>query len=117
MTSKKRIQINSKVSKMSEGLSSFVGKKQKKDVAFMGDKVTIYKLNVTQVMEIQDMAKGAGEDEDANFNLLKAVIRMATVGAAEMSDEDFDSFAIDDLSKLSGEIMKFSGIGAEGKGK
>jgi len=103
---------------MSEGLKGLVGHRVKKNVKFMGQDVTIQKLTVAEVMRIQESAKDVGEDEKANFDLLKDVIRASAVGADELTDEDFDTFAIDDLSKLSNDIMKFSGIGGEqGKGK
>ena len=110
MTSKKRIQINSKVINMGEGLKSFVGRKADKEIKFMGDTLKISKLSVHQVMEIQNMAKAAGDDENANFDLLKQVIKYAADGGENLSDEDFDSFPIDDLSKLSNDIMKHSGM-------
>ena len=117
MISKKPIVINSEVNKVS-GLKSFVGKKREKAVDFMGDKIPVTKLTVSQVMEIQEKATDAGEDERANFDLLKQVIRYGAEGGEELSDEDFDSFPLDDLSKLSAEIMKHSGISQEkGKGK
>ena len=42
---------------------------------------------------------------------LKMVIAKGAEKGDELSDEDFDSFPIDDLSKLSNEIMKYSGMG------
>jgi|SRR5210317_1030662 len=117
MSSKKPIVINSEVNKVA-GLKSFVGKKQEKSVDFMGEKIPVRKLTVAQVMEIQEKAKDAGEDESRNFDLLKDVIRYGAEGGDDLSDEDFDSFALDDLTKLSSAIMKHSGISPEqGKGK
>lgn len=41
---------------------------------------------------------------------------MAVDGGDELSDDDFKEFPMDELSKLSNEIMKFSGIaGDQGK--
>ena len=98
------------------GLQSFVGRKQEKSIDFMGEKIPVRKLTVAQVMEIQDKATDAGEDEKANFDLLKQVIRYSAEGAEDMSDEDFDSLPLDDLTKLSQAIMKHSGID-QGAGK
>ena len=116
MTSRNKIQISSKVTNMSEGLQSLVGKKSTKDHTIMGQKIEISKLTVAEVLEIQDMAKEAGEDEKANFELLRTVIRKSAKGAENMSDDDFDGFPIDELSKLSAAIMEFSGMGKQ-KGK
>ena len=117
MPSKKPIVINSGANKVA-GLKSFVGKKQEKSVDFMGEKIPVRKLTVAQVLEIQEKAKMAGEDETANFDLLKVVISYGAEGGDELIDDDFNSFALDDLSKLSAAIMKHSGISQEqGKGK
>jgi len=102
---------------MSEGIMGLVGKKMTKTIKFMSQPLEISKLSVNQVLAIQEAAKSAGEDENANFDLLKEVIRMSAKGADELADDDFDSFPIDDLSKLSNEIMSFSGIGDKGNAK
>lgn len=119
MTSKNTIRINSKVSDMSEGMKSLVGKKMSKNIKFMNQDLTIKKLSVSEVLKIQEMAKDVGEDENANFGLLMHVVRASAHGADELTEEDFNEFPIDDLSKLSNEIMKYSGMGAaeQGKGK
>jgi hypothetical protein len=103
---------------MTTSFKDLIGKKMSKDVKFMDSSVTIRKLSVTEVLNIQEAAKAAGEDETANFDLLKMVIKSATVGAEELSEADFDEFPLDDLSRLSEDIMKFSGIKAkEGNAK
>ncbi len=91
-----------------------VGKKMTKPTKFMGEDVKISKLSVAEVMEIQARAKEleGGADNDG-FSVLKVVIRSAVEGASEISDEDFNAFPMDELAKLSAEIMKFSGIGQE----
>ena len=110
--------INQRNKSMSEGLKSLVGNKVSKNVKFMGQDLEISKLTVSQVLEIQKLAKEAGEDEDANFNLLLLVIRSSAKGGEELTDEDFDSFPIDELSVLSNNIMLYSGVaGEEGKAK
>jgi hypothetical protein len=45
--------------------------------------------------------------------VLKLVISAGVEGGAELTDEDFQGFSMDELSKLSAEVMKFSGIGSE----
>jgi hypothetical protein len=98
---------------MSDGIKSLVGKKMTKNVKFMGEDVKISKLSVSEVMEIQDRAKTINKDDEEGFNILKTVIRASVEGAKELSDEDFNNFPLDELSKLSNEIMKFSGIGQD----
>ena len=120
MISKHCMQINSgssmndikaiKVSKMSEGMKSLIGRKQSKNFKFMGEDVKIHKLTVGQVMEIQEQAKGIEGDETKGFDTIKSVIRYAVEGAEDLSDEDFDSLPLDDLNTLSEAILKFSGM-------
>jgi hypothetical protein len=116
MTSKKPIRLISKgVSSMS--IKSLIGKKMSREVTFMGEKVTISKLSVAEVMEIQEKAKKLESDDSAGLDVLITVIRSAVEGANELSDQDFEALPMDELAKLSGEIMKFSGIQGEKPGK
>lgn len=101
--------------KMAEGLKSLVGKKMSKEVKFMGTTVTINKLNVSEVLSIQEKAKGIAENDAESFALLRTVISTAVPEAAELSEEDFNNFPLDELSNLSAEIMKYSGLGEKGK--
>lgn len=100
---------------MSEGIKALVGRKMTKTIPFMGEKVEISKLSVQQVLGIQESAKGVKEDDASGFEVMKEVIRSSVAGGSDLTDDDFSSFPLDELSKLQGEIMKFSGIGAEGK--
>ena len=113
MTSKLNIPKISKVNNMSEGIKGLVGRKMTKTVKFMAEDVKISKLSVSEVMEIQERAKALDKDESEGFNILKTVIRASVDGAKDLSDEDFSNFPLDELSKLSNEIMKFSGIGQD----
>ena len=90
-----------------------VGRRMTKPVKFMSEDVKISKLTVAEVKEIQAQAAAAEGQEDEGFGTLRTVIRLSVPEAAEISDEDFAKFPIDELSKLSGEIMKFSGIGQD----
>lgn len=112
MTSKLTIPTISKASNMS-GMKSLVGQKMTKKVKFMNSDLTIQKLTVAEVLTIQEKAKAVEKDENEGFNVLKTVIRCAVEGAEDLSDEDFNSFPLEELSKLSTEIMKFSGISGE----
>ena len=107
-----QIKIN-KETKMAEGIKGLIGKKMTKKVKFMGEDVVISKLSVAEVMDIQKQAKILESDESAGFGVLQTVLRSAVEGADDISDEDFQMFPMDELSKLSAEIMKFSGVGAD----
>ena len=132
------------------GIKGLVGKKMSKSIKFMGENINIFKLSVSQVMEIQALARvveanakdqnkikdtfdreqaklllanpehyveeyEAPEDLD-NIKLLRSVVRMSVEGAEELTDEDFQTFPMDELAKLSNDIMVFSGVSqAEGK--
>lgn len=101
-----------------KGIRSLVGRKMTKSVKFLNEEIKISKLSVSEVLEIQEKAKASETEETSGFDLLKRVVRMSAEGANELTDEDFDTFPMDELSKLSNEIMKFSGIGsAEQQGK
>jgi hypothetical protein len=84
----------------------------------MGSELEINKLTVGQVTRIQGMAKEAEKDESKSLDILKEVIRIAVVGAADFTDEEFSEFPIGELTTLSNEIMSFSGLGnAQPEGK
>jgi hypothetical protein len=98
---------------MAEGIKGLVGRRVSKKFRFMDQDVKINKLTVSEVMQIQDMAKEAEKNENEGFNILKMVIRLSVEDASDLSDGDFDTFPLDELTKLSSEIMKFSGINPE----
>ncbi len=108
-------QIIIKGNKMS--IKDLVGKRMSKTVKFMGEDVKISKLSVAEVLAIQEAAKDIETNESKGFEVLKTVITSAVEGGKDLSDTDFDNFPMDELSKLSNEIMRFSGIGGEEKGK
>ena len=109
MSSPKIVKVNA----MSEGIKGLVGRKMTKSVKFMGEDVKIAKLSVAEVLTIQERAKTLEQNATEGFDVLKVVIRSSVEGASDLSDEDFNNFPLDELSKLSNEIMKFSGIGQE----
>jgi hypothetical protein len=101
-----------------KGLKGLVGQRVTRDAKFMGTNVKISKLNLDEVMQIQRLAKEmeANKDnasDDAGMDLLKMVIRQSAEGATDLSDEDFATFPMDELSKLADDIMKFSGMGTK----
>ena len=94
-------------------MKTLVGKKVTKEVVFMGEKVTISKLSVAEVTKIQESAKDAAANTEDQLLVLREVIKSSVSGAEELTDEDFQSFPLDELSKLSTEIMKHSGLGVD----
>lgn len=105
---------NTKGIKMAtDGMKSLIGKKMTRNVKFMGEDIKISKLSVSEVLEIQNKAKAIENNEQEGFNVLKVVVRAGAEGGQDLSDDDFNNFPLDELSKLSNEIMKFSGIGSE----
>jgi len=94
-------------------MKHLVGKVITKKVPFMGDEVEVRKMSVSEVMKIQELVKKANKSkaEDAQLGLLRDVIRLAVIGADQITDEDFNTFPIGELSELSNEILGFSGLG------
>lgn len=99
------------------GIKSLVGKTMTKTATFMGEKLSIKKLSVAQILEIQEQSTPQKDDEGksiidekAGFESLKMIVRFSVENAEDLSDEEFDGFPLDELSKLSNEIMKHSGI-------
>jgi hypothetical protein len=104
--------IVKKEEKKMAGLQSFVGKRQSKTVKFMAEDIKIFKLSTEEVLEIQNLSKEIKEGNDAKgFDVMKQVLKFAAEGAAEMADGDFDKLPLDELSKLSNQILEFSGLG------
>ena len=85
MTSNLNIPKISKANKMS-GMKDLVGKKMTREVNFMGIKITISKLSVSEVLSIQESAKNLEKDETEGLSLLKLVIKSSVKDAEELRD-------------------------------
>ena len=94
-------------------MKHLVGKKQTKKVQFMDDEVEIKKLSISEVMEIQKLMSKKGKSDE--MAILRELLKVAVVGAEEMTEEDFNSFPPGDLSTLSEEIMAYCGLGDKAK--
>ena len=71
-------------------------------------------LTVEQVLNVQAKAKELETSNDNNgLEVLKSVISASVEDGSDLSDEDYQKFPMDELSKLSQEIMKFSGFGEQ----
>ena len=95
----------------------FVGTKVSKKYKFMNLDIDVNKLSVSQVMKVQEAAKEleANPTEEGNIKLLYLVIQQGVPELAELSSEELGECPMDELTKLSNEIMKFSGIGGGNK--
>ena len=89
-------------------MKHLVGKKISKKVDFMGDKVEIKKLTVNEVLKIQEATRNTSEEDQ--INTLRVILRSAVVGADELSDEDIATYPLEELTSLSAEIVKYSGM-------
>lgn len=92
-------------------------KAQSKSIDFAaveGGKVTITKLALKAVRDMQALAKDLEDAEsfDSNIEAMRFVIRSGVVEAADLSDEDFDLFSLDDLAYLQQQVMQYSGLAA-----
>jgi hypothetical protein len=96
-------------------IKKIVGRKMQQDYKFCGESVKISKLTVQQVLEIQTVAKDAEKDDTKGYDVLKTVVKFGLENSDELSDDDFSNLPLDELSKLSAAIMKFSGLGEQGK--
>lgn len=96
-------------------MKHLVGKKITEKVEFMGDSVEVKKLTVSEVFNIQDLIKRSQnkKDEYDDVALIKDVIRLAVIGAEEITDEEFNDFPIGELTTLSSSIMSIAGLANE----
>lgn len=91
----------------------FLDAKITKNVKFMNEDIAIRKLTVSQVMKIQDLAKEveANPSEQDNIKILALVVQQGAPELADLEPSQLNDFPMDELSRLSGEIMKYSGLG------
>ena len=91
-----------------------------KKVDFMGEKVEIRKMSYTQVKEVQALVVtqnekvAAGASDDDAVSLLADILRIAVVGADELTAEEFENFPIIEMSELSEKVMEYSGLASQG---
>lgn len=95
--------------------SRFDTNKLTKNVKFMGVDVAMRKLSVGQVLQVQEKAKALsrmddGGDADANIEMLTFVIRAGVEEMSSYTNEEFLALPMDELSSLSSEILKYSGL-------
>jgi hypothetical protein len=81
----------------------------------MGDEVEVKKLSVKEVLKIQKIVDKSqkSKTEESQLKLLQDVIKVAVVGAEEISEEDFNQFPLGELNKLTESILQLSGLGQD----
>ena len=95
-------------------MKHLVGKEITRKVAFMGEEVEVRNLTVGQAREIEALTKEVNaqpEEDRDHLGLLRQVIRLAVVGAEELTDEEIDTFPISELTALSQAIMSADALG------
>jgi hypothetical protein len=94
-------------------MKKFVNKEITESIPFMGEEVDVRQLSISSVYKIQELVKKSNKSksESAQINLMKDVLRMAVVGAEDMTNEDFDSLPLGELTKLSTRVLSISGLG------
>ena len=114
-------------------MKALVGKRLSQTVPFLGEKIKIFKLSVKDVLQVQSLVREMQEierntdlsveelnvqREEKNLEIVRMVIRLSVEGAEELSDEEFNSFPMEELGTLANNIMEFSGLrGDTTKGK
>jgi hypothetical protein len=96
-------------------MKQFLGKTQTRKVKFMDGEVKVKLLTVGDARAIEDATKtqiGLPEEKQDQLAILRFVMRLAVVGAEELTDEEFDQFPVTELTRLSEEIM--GGFGQAG---
>lgn len=93
-------------------MKHLVGKLVTKKVPFCGDEVEIKKLSVSEVLKVQSLVTktSKSKDEKDQISLLRDILRIAVVGAEDMTDADFDTFPLGELSEITESILAFSGL-------
>lgn len=89
-------------------MKHLVGKKMSTEVSFMGETVKITKLSVAEILKIQEATKKQKAGDEVST--LRMLIKMSVEGAKDLSDQEIESFPLDELTKLGAEIVKFSGM-------
>lgn len=79
----------------------------------MDDEVEIRKLSISEVFEIQKIINKKGKTDE--MEVLRALLKLAVVGAEDLTEEEFNSFPPGELNQLSEVIMEYCGLGDKGK--
>lgn len=95
-----------------QGIQRFLKANVTKKLKFCGDEVVIKKLTVGEVFAVQERVKASqSKGEESSFEVLFFILRTGSPEFDAYSDEELKELPIDELNKLSNEIMAFSGLG------
>ena len=85
-----------------------------KEIPFMEtEKVEIRKLTVSQVKKFQALLESVKDKpEEDGLTVQHALLRMAVVGAEDLTDDELDSFPIEDINTLASDILIYAGVKA-----
>lgn len=91
-------------------------KKSSKEYSFMGIPVSLTKLTILQVEELQEVNKDKSEDavKVSDLEVMFMIIRSGCPEFEDLSSEEVKAFPMDELVKLSTAISVFSGL-SDGK--
>lgn len=107
---------SSQIKVPSMSIKSLVGRHVTKKTNFAGSEVEIRKLTIAEVNEMRKQITANRDSEEGGLAMMRFVIRTSATGGSDLTDEDFNSFALGDLQELLEEIMVFSGVSARLKG-
>lgn len=97
-------------------MKHLVGFKQKTvKVPFMEtETVEVKKLTVAQVKDFQSQLESIKEKDSAEsgLDIQRTIIRMAVVGAEDLTNEELDSFPLDEIVNLAQRILELAGVRA-----
>ena len=89
-----------------------------KKVTFLGkkDAVEIKKLTGIEVKSFQSYVNNEVKtlpEAEQGLAIQRKVIRIGVVDASDMTDDEIDSFPLDEVSTLAKEVLVYSGINTE----
>lgn len=94
----------------------FLGKAVVTEVDFLEEKIKISKLSVGDVLAIQAQADIVQNTTDAkqaeleNIRLLNLTVQRGAKELSDLTEEEMQTFAMEELTKLAHEVMRFSGL-------
>lgn len=93
-------------------MKHLVGRKATKKTKFLDAEVEIKKLSTSAIKGLQALNQAElAEGEDRNILNLRYIIRNGAIDA-DVTDEEFDAWPLEDVGGLAQEIMVYSGINA-----
>ena len=96
-------------------MKKLVNKVITETTTFMGEEIEVKKMSVAEVFKVQKLADKHNKNknkEEGQMALLRDVLRLSVIGAEELTDDEFNSFPVAELTELSDKVMSLSGLGA-----